>query len=78
MLFKYGKVIKVTAKMHPLATTAYSEMEQEVKQAAATYMPMLQYSGDLDVICKEEGRLKELVISLVWEKTAGYNLDKNK
>ena len=69
MLVRCGCRIEVTAWLNPLVTAMYSEIEEEIRYSTTTFKFMLYHSGDFEVICKDEGKLKEIATALVHNKT---------
>ena len=75
ILVDLGRGIVETARLQFSATTAPDDVEEEVRVAAARYKDFLQRPGNLKHISNKESPLKPTAISLLWDKTAAYNLD---
>ena len=65
MLMKLGCGIVRAASLHPLATTNYDKMEEEVKTATATFDIMLQRYENLNTIYEKKNEFSEISITLV-------------
>ena len=75
MLMKLGRGIVRVAGLHPLATTTHVAMKEEVKPVTATSDGMLQRCEDLNAVYEEKDELNETAITLVRDRTTGYNSD---
>jgi hypothetical protein len=65
MLMKLGRSTVRTADLHPYATTAHDEMEEEVKPATATLNTMIQRCEDLNIIYEKKDEFSEIALTLV-------------